>query len=623
VAALALCFAALGAPAGGSAAAVWTAPASEKIRPHEAPRSSPRASIAAARNEFEAFQVVVTGPARVESATASDLVGAGTITDVRLFREELHDLWRPSALDGGTGRYPDALVPDVDDVVGERRSAFPFDVAVGESRALWVEVLVPADAAAGDYHGTVGVRVNGEDVAVPVHLAVWDFALPSTPSLKSAFGLGGGVTRRHGVAGRAAVSALRARYAQLALDHRISIHNVAADMASPMDWVHFDAYYGPLLDGAAPTRLRAAHLTSTSTGDPSSLVVNAEWAAHFRSRGWFGRLFQYTCDEPPLTCAWSDIPVRAGTAKDADPELRTLLTANVDDATSQGVAGAIDVLVTLVNEMDDRTRDDYGLLPGGPIRPHYDAFLAERGKELWLYQSCMSDGCGGTIDIGNALAPPPYFIGWPSYMIDASSVRARAMEWLSFRYGASGELYYETIQAYYARDPWVGGVWDFDGNGDGTLFYPGTPARIGGATEIPVASIRLKMIREGMEDFEYLKLLSRLGDEEGAQRIALELFPHPYRTDVSVDDLMAARATVASRILERLRDPASASLVVPADRASSGSTAAPTPSAGASGGAAGCGTGSTERAGGSATLLLVPAALALRRRLGHPTASRT
>ena len=37
------------------------------------------------------------------------------------------------------------------------------------------------------------------------------------------------------------------------------------------------------------------------------------------------------------------------------------------------------------------------------------------------------------------------------------------------------------------------------------------PARIGGTSDIPIESIRLKLIREGLEDYEYLYLCSRLG----------------------------------------------------------------------------------------------------------------
>ena len=44
------------------------------------------------------------------------------------------------------------------------------------------------------------------------------------------------------------------------------------------------------------------------------------------------------------------------------------------------------------------------------------------------------------------------------------------------------------------------------GNGEGTLFYPGRPDKIGGKDHIPVSSLRLTMIREGNEDYEYMIL---------------------------------------------------------------------------------------------------------------------
>jgi hypothetical protein len=59
------------------------------------------------------------------------------------------------------------------------------------------------------------------------------------------------------------------------------------------------------------------------------------------------------------------------------------------------------------------------------------------------------------------------------------------------------------------------------------------------------------MIREGMEDYEYLKLVSDLGDPALAEREAADLFPHPYSAgDVSAATLLAARERIARRILE-------------------------------------------------------------------------
>jgi len=134
-------------------------------------------------------------------------------------------------------------------------------------------------------------------------------------------------------------------------------------------------------------------------------------------------------------------------------------------------------------------------------------------------------------------------------VIDALSMRARSQEWLSFRFDLTGELYWDATFAYQRGDPWTS-QWlaDYTGNGDGTLFYPGTVDRIAGKTEIPVASLRLKMIREGMEDFEYLKALSDAGDPEFAHAVANALFPDAW-TEPTVDALLAARRAIAERIV--------------------------------------------------------------------------
>ena len=83
-----------------------------------------------------------------------------------------------------------------------------------------------------------------------------------------------------------------------------------------------------------------------------------------------------------------------------------------------------------------------------------------------------------------------------------------------------GELYYSMDEAF-ARKP---DVWKdvnlYSGNGDGTLFYPGRPQIIGGTKQIPIESIRLKLIREGLEDYEYLAMLTKLAD---TRKSAMEL----------------------------------------------------------------------------------------------------
>src|SRR5438132_1151101 len=194
------------------------------FRGHSCPGLSAAAEIAAAKNEFEAFQVVVTGQANGVSMNLESLTdGAGhTISghDVVLYREGLINVPQPTGGDGAAGMWPDALIPDVDPIAGEKRNAFPFDVPANESRSVLVDVHVPAGFPAGEYAGTL--HVTGGAVAdVPVKLTVWDFAMPSTATLRSAFALAwNGPCLGHGdgnCTDQAGELQLRSRYLQAAL----------------------------------------------------------------------------------------------------------------------------------------------------------------------------------------------------------------------------------------------------------------------------------------------------------------------------------------------------------------------------------------------------------------------
>src|SRR5712675_1216569 len=217
---------------GVGAATVWVAPAPVKIRPQTQPPqgSAASAAIAAAKNEFEAFQVVVTGPATGVSMSIEGLGdGRGNVIagrEVTLYREALITVTQPTGGDGAAGVWPDALVPSVDPIAGEKRNAFPFDVPSGESRAVFVDIHVPASAPAGTYTGVVLVT-GGVTFQVPVTLTVWDFSMPSTATLRSAYGMNwNGPCMGHGdsnCTNQTAENQLRMRYLQAALDNRISI----------------------------------------------------------------------------------------------------------------------------------------------------------------------------------------------------------------------------------------------------------------------------------------------------------------------------------------------------------------------------------------------------------------
>jgi len=169
----------------------------------------------------------------------------------------------------------------------------------------------------------------------------------------------------------------------------------------------------------------------------------------------------------------------------------------------------------------------------GNHRPDYDPLIAA-GKDLWWYQSCMSHGCGDPPD-------SECYRAWPSYMIDHTAVRNRIMGWMSYRYDMLGELYFDVNYCYdQGGDPWVTQHY-FDGNGDGTLYYPGRPDRIGGTTHIPVESIRLKHVRDGLEDYELLLQLEQALGRDAVLALLAPVITDTYTYTGDAAALLAVR----------------------------------------------------------------------------------
>lgn len=135
-------------------------------------------------------------------------------------------------------------------------------------------------------------------------------------------------------------------------------------------------------------------------------------------------------------------------------------------------------------------------------------------------------------------------------------MRNRVFQWLAFLYGVTGELYAGVNRCWSepcgdgTRDPWVS-VRASGGHGDGTLVYPGLPARIGGATPTVVSSMRLELIRDGMEDYEYLRALEAQGDGAFARAKARSFITSAYSFDDDPARLSAARRAMGERLSQR------------------------------------------------------------------------
>jgi hypothetical protein len=129
---------------------------------------------------------------------------------------------------------------------------------------------------------------------------------------------------------------------------------------------------------------------------------------------------------------------------------------------------------------------------------------------------------------------------------------------MAWRDGMKGLLYWGGM-SYWSRtdDPWLDApIYTGSGrpqqggkgirfNGEGSLVYP---ARAAGYDGI-VPTLRLKALRDAIEDYEYLAILDRLGQSAPAGRIVRRLTESWFQWDTDPAAYEAARAELAALIV--------------------------------------------------------------------------
>jgi hypothetical protein len=107
---------------------------------------------------------------------------------------------------------------------------------------------------------------------------------------------------------------------------------------------------------------------------------------------------------------------------------------------------------------------------------------------------------------------------------------------------------------------WTGDPWSdvraFAGNGDGTLLYPGRPDALGGTRPFAVESIRLKIIRDALEDAELIVLARASGEGRLADRLLRRLVPSARGWERRPEPWLAARRILGDAVARRTRSAA-------------------------------------------------------------------
>ena len=490
--------------------AVWTIDDGQKVPPTAKASKQPQGStlkLFAMRGETVAFQLIV----RADAQGAQDVFpSVSSLGDARVeifredyveIRERSHDLvWKP-----GTAAEPKDMLGMLPDRLVPQESA--LDIAAGQNQAFWIDLWIPPEAAAGTFTGELLVRANGGcevDCELTLELEVLDRLMPETSYARTMLWFSGGEDDERYMharyfadpaqASEQAKRALRLSHYQLAKKHRITLF--AGNHEAPSDELK------DLLSGRAfaeemgyrgPGQSRGQDLfVLHAYGGELTKSEAEEWLAYSAGYRDLQDTFVYVMDEPPES-EFEEVNRRVRVSK----PMPAFVTSDFD---AKSEADIFAVLASLYNrENAEQCRDV--------------------GKRLWIY---------------NGVRP---FTG--SYAIDDVAVSPRVNPWIQYKLGIERWFYWEAT--YYfdfqgqrgavdvSRDPMNFTNRHGDGvNGDGLLIYPGRdylfPSSDAGV-DGPLASIRLKNWRRGIEDVEYLVMARAAGFDAEVDRLLDALLP--------------------------------------------------------------------------------------------------
>jgi hypothetical protein len=396
------------------------------------------------------------------------------VSNVVLYREYYLSVTGTASYGGGSnppqgsGTYPEPLIPFKDPQTGAALcsssaslKACNATVSPGQNQPYWIDISIPRGSSTtppGTYSGNISISSDQGTVTVPVTLTVWNFELPVQPSEQTLW------TLWNPASGNTTDSLSQALMRNKVMSWYVPAANASSDVNNMgLNRSGLDSYYfvGIQCNGAYSSLPTTSQINSAAANFPSGLPLDL-----------------YLSDElNGCTGDYSAIRTVGANAHAANRSVKTMVTLNAVDP---NLYGAVDHWV-LLNSVQQ-----------WPSQPFTG------GGDLWSYTSCNAG-------YGNA----------PEWMTDYPPINERIQAgFLNFTQGATGLLYYRA-------DGWTAGnaigSWNnvdttacgggLGRPGDGIFVYP--PAPIGSTESAP--GIRLKAIRDGVQDYEYAHMLKGLG----------------------------------------------------------------------------------------------------------------
>ncbi len=519
--------------ADSSVAAIWGASSAHKLfRDTRVPtRRGAALKVAAAAGETESVQLAVSPRADLEDArvkpvkelrgdngavipaSAIEVLRVGYV-DVRIVTDKV----------GLPGLWPDPLPP-------QDRNALP--VKAGETQPFWINVRVPRGTPKGVYRGELAVRTIAGGVSeitrVPFETEVFGFELPERMTLKTMFGFHPHtVYDYHKARTSEDRERIREMYVKCLAEHHVTPYYWSSDYFPRESFVNaddpekasveldftdwdremhmvIDKYHGNVvklgpkgLGGGNHDKRTAAKFGPAAYGTPLYDKLMKEYLgkieSHLREKGWLDYAFVYWFDEPSGT-DYDYVNEGMATVRKYAPGLRRMIT----NLCAKELMPTINTWCPTV-EM---------------LHVPMEKACRERGDTMWWYICCSPRDA----PIGEHIDHPGVDMRlwpWQAWGEKITGMLVWASEWWTAKAGYPDPAH--------PQDPYLDPMgWNkkFNPNrnvaswcnGEGRYFYPPLACKDAQQPETcydpPVSCIRLELLRDGIEDYEYLAMLSR------------------------------------------------------------------------------------------------------------------